>query len=73
MQQVKPTCTPDDGTAVPKCIVEQYKIVVQTEIRSQILYKHSKVNMHQLCNVPKDTVTNTQVLSEEMVQYITVH
>jgi len=34
MQQVKPTCTPDDGTAVPKCIAEQYKIVVLAEIQS---------------------------------------
>lgn len=59
MQQVKQTCTPDDGTAVPKCIVEQYKIVVLTEIHSQILYLHSKANMHQLCNVPKDTFKNT--------------
>jgi hypothetical protein len=64
MQQVKQTCTPDDGTAVPKCTVEQYKIVVLTEICSQILHEHSKANIHQLCNVPKDTFKNTQVLSE---------
>jgi hypothetical protein len=63
MQQVKLTCTPNDGTAVPKCIAEQYKNFVLTE--HAIKYCTNTANLVGInCEIFQKTVKKKKVLSE---------